>query len=208
MIETQTVETQTVETGASIAQRVTLDIPDSMDAQVRRIELELDSGHVYHAVVGSTAVREALIEQLVDTALAAIVPADGGLIGNLKVWENLVLPAAFHGSPRYSELEESAARLFAESGISGERFEQLCMILPDHLSRFERRLCAFVRAMLTEPRVMVYDSLFDGLSREDTGKVLAFDQAFHGRFPLGTSLHLTADLPTLPDLGAHCSFNL
>lgn len=189
-------------------QRVTLDIAEGMAGGVRRIELELDAGRIYHAIARSDASREAVIERLVDTGLAAIVPADGGLIGNLKVWENLVLPAAYHGTPRYRELEERAARLFAESGVSGAQFEDLCMALPDHLSQFERRLCAFVRAMLTEPRIMVYDSLFDGLSREDMGKALAFDRTFHGRFPLGTSLYLTADLPTLPDLGAHCTFNL
>ena len=58
-----------IETAASIAQRVTLDISDSMDAQVHRVELELDSGRVYHAIVWSTAVREALIERLVDTGV-------------------------------------------------------------------------------------------------------------------------------------------
>lgn len=191
---------------AGIVPRVTLDVAEG--GAVRRVELELNAGHVYHAVIGSTAVREALIERLVDTALAAIVPADGGLIGNLKVWENLALPAAYHGGARNRELEEGATRLFAEFGISGAGFEKLCTTLPDHLNRFERRLCAFVRAMLTEPQIMAYDSLFDGLTREETGKVLAFDRTFHARFPLGTSLHLTADLPTLPNLGAHRTFNL
>jgi ABC-type multidrug transport system ATPase subunit len=193
-----------------VVQRVTLDIADNMDAQVRRVELDLDSGHVYHAVVGSTAVREALIEQLVETTLAAIVPADGGLIGNLRIWENLVLPAAYHGdgAPRYRELEERAARVFAEFGVTGASFDALCTTLPDHLGRFERRLCAFVRSMLDGPRIMVYDSLFDGLSREETGKVLAFDRSYHSQYPLGTSLHLTADLPALPDLGAHRTFHL
>ena len=189
-----------------MARRVTLEITGASHGQ--RIELELNCGHVYHAIAGPTAFRQAVIERLVDTGLAAIVPADGGLIGNLKVWENLVLPAAYHGVAQNRELEERATRLFAEFGISGTSFEALCATLPDHLNRFERRLCAFVRAMLTEPQITVYDSLFDGLTREETGKVLAFDRSFHGRFPLGTSLHLTADLPTLPDLGAHCTFNL
>lgn len=200
--------TEVTEAAAGITRRVALDISAGMDAQVRRVELELDSGHVYLAIIGSTAVREALIERLVDTGLAAIVPADGGLIGNLKAWENLVLPAAYHGGAQNRELEERATHLFAELGISGADFEKLCTTLPDRLNRFERRLCAFVRAMLTEPLIMVYDSLFDGLTREETGKVLTFDRSFHGRFPLGTSLHLTADLPTLPDLGAHRTFNL
>jgi predicted ABC-type transport system involved in lysophospholipase L1 biosynthesis ATPase subunit len=191
-----------------MVRHLTLDIAAGMDEPACRIELELNAGRVYHAIARSAAAREAVIEHLVDTGVAAIVPADGGLMGNLKVWENLVLPAAYHGTPQYRELEERAARLFAESGVSGERFEHLCMMLPDRLSRFEQRLSAFVRAMLSEPRIMVYDSLFDGLSREETGKVLAFDRTFHAQFPLGTSLHLTADLPTLPDLGAHRTFQL
>ena len=191
-----------------VGQRLTLELPEDMAGKVRRIELELNSGHVYHAIAGTTSLRRAVIERLVDTELAAIVQADGGLIGNLKVWENLVLPAAYHGGAQNRELEERATRLFAEFGISGAGFERLCTTLPDHLNRFERRLCAFVRAMLTEPQIMVYDSLFDGLTREETGKVLCFDRSFHGRFPLGTSLHLTADLPTLPDLDAHRTFHL
>lgn len=191
-----------------VVQRLTLDIPQGTAGEACRIELELNSGQVYHVVARSAAFRRTLIDWLVDTKLAAIVQADGGLIANLKVWENLVLPAAYHGNVQYRELEERAASLFAEFGIAGAGFAKLCTILPDHLNRFERRLCAFVRAMLTEPQIMVYDSLFDGLTREETGKVLAFDRSFHGRFPLGTSLHLTTDLPTLPDLGAHRTFNL
>ena len=197
-----------IEAIASIAQRVTLDVPDRGNARIHRIELELGAGHVYHAIVKSAPVREAVIERLVDTALAAIVPSNGGLIGNLKVWENLALPAAYHGAPEYRELEQRAARVFAEFGVSGARFEALCTALPDHLGRFEQRLCAFVRAMLSGPQIMVYDSLFDGLTRDETGMVLAFDRVFHGQYPLGTSLHLTADLPTLPDLGAHRTFHL
>jgi len=38
--------------------------------------------------------------------------------------------------------------------------------------------------------------------------VLAFDRSYHTQYPLGTSLHLTADLPKLPDLGAHGTFHL
>ncbi len=187
---------------------LTLAIPGLGTGQIHRLDFELDLGHVYHALVRSAPVREAMIEKLADMPFAAIVPADGGLIGNLKVWENLVLPAAYHGSPRNSDLEPIAAAVLAGFGISGASFEALCTTLPDHLDRFERRLCAFVRAMLTQPRLMVYDSLFDGLTREETGKVLQFDPAYRARFPAGTSVHLTADLPGLPEVGAHRTFHL
>lgn len=193
---------------AGAARSLVLDIPVSPGGQAQRIELEVNSGHVYHIISETAAIRNEVIARLVHPEGAAVVQADGGLIGNLKVWENLVLPATYHSDARILELEERARGLFAEFGISGARFEQLCTSLPDELNRFERRLCAFVRAMLTEPQLVVYDSLFDGLTREETAKLLHFDRRFHDRVPLGTSLHLTADLPTLPDLGAKRTFHL
>jgi len=201
-----TTSRKTPESTAGTVPSLTLEVEDG--GETRRIELDLEAGHVYHAVVGDAAVRKVLVERLVETALAAIVPVDGGLIGNLKVWENLLLPSAYHRGAQSSELEQRATTLFAEFGVSGATFETLCTTLPDHLGRFQRRLCAFVRAVLTEPRIMVYDSLFEGLSRDETGMALTFDQVFHARFPLGTSLHLTGDLPTLPELGAHRIFKL
>ena len=190
---------------AGTEQRLVLEIPDAAGA--RLIELELNAGRIYHAIVGSPAAGDTLIEQTVNTSIAAIVPADGGLIGNLKVWENLVLPAAYHAAPRYSELEQRAACIFAELGIGGERCESICRLLPDHLDRFERRLAAFVRAMLSEPEIIVYDSPFEGLSRAQIGEVLRFDGVYHRSFPLGTSLFVTPDLPHLPDMGAHRVFH-
>jgi len=190
------------------ARSLSLDIPEGPGGHAQHIELELDGGHVYHVVTARSAVRNALVERLVHAEGAAVVRADGGLIGNLKAWENLVLPATFHTEARVLELEANARRLFAEFGVSGAQFEQLCTRFPDDLNRYERRLFAFVRAMLTEPQIIVYDSLFDGLTREETGKVVRFDRQFHERFPLGTSLHVTVDLPTLPDLGARRTFQL
>lgn len=191
----------------SAARTLSIAIPAGSGGQ-SDIELELGGGHVYHVVTTRGAIRSAIAERLVHAENAAVVRADGGLIGNLKAWENLVLPATYHTDARVLDLEANATQLFAEFGVSGADFERLCSSFPDELDRFERRLCAFVRAMLTEPQFVVYDSLFNGLTREETGKVVGFDRRFHARFPLGTSLHLTADLPTLPDLGAQRTFHL
>ena len=192
----------------SAARALSIDIPESHDGNSQHIELELDGGHLYHVVTARSAIRNAIVERLVDAEGAAVVRADGGLIGNLKAWENLVLPATYHTNARVLDLEANARHLFAEFGVSGADFERLCSRLPEELNRFERRLCAFVRAMLTEPQFVVYDSLFNGLTREETVKVVSFDRRFHERFTRGTSLHLTADLPTLPDLGARRTFHL
>jgi len=188
--------------------RVKLEVPQPGAADVHCLELELDCGNVYHAIVRSVRMREDIIERLVRTACAAVVPAGGGLIANLKVWENLALPAAYHGAPNYVALERQAAEILAEFDVTGTAFEALCARLPDHLDRFQRRLCAFVRALLTGPRLLVYDALFDGLTREETAKVLAFDAAYRRRLPQGTSLHLSPDRHMLPDVGASRTFHL
>jgi ABC-type multidrug transport system ATPase subunit len=188
--------------------RLALDIREPDSGSVHHIELELGAGRVYHVIAKTHRTRAAILEQLVQTGFAAIVPADGGLINNLKIWENMVLPAAYHGSPRYAALEERAAAILAKFDIAGDKFSMLCSSLPGNLGRFDRRLCAFVRALLTEPGLLVYDSVYDGLTREETEKVLAFDPTYRHWFPLGTSLHLTADLHVLPDFGAHQSFTL
>jgi len=193
---------------AETEHRLLLEVPDPQTGQTHRIELELGSGRVYQAIVRSPRMREEVIERLAGTACAAVVPADGGLIANLKVWENLALPAAYHGASSYADLEGQAVKIFAEFDVSGAGFESLCAMLPDHLDRYRRRLCAFVRALLTAPRLLVCDSLFEGLTRDETARVLAFDAAYRRRVPEGTSLHLSPDLHMLPDIGACRTFQL
>lgn len=186
--------------------RLTIEFTDSIGGPPHRLDLELGRGHTYHAIATSEAVRDALIEQLVTLSPAIIVPDDGGLIGNLRVWENLVLPISYHGSPHYGALEASAADIFSEFGFAGERFASVCTLHPDRLGRFERRLVAFVRAMLCEPEIIVYDSLLSGLNREETAKALDFDRLFHRTRAARTSLFVTADLAVRPDFGAHRVF--
>lgn len=195
-------------TAAEIDRSLLIEVSDPDTAQTHCLELELGSGRVYQAVVHSPRVREDVMEQVARAPFAAIVPASGGLIANLKVWENLALPAAYHGSPHYAELERRAADILAEFDVAGVKFEALCSMLPDHLDRFERRLCAFVRALLTEPRLLLYDSVFDGLNRKQTARVLTFDAAYRRRVPQGTSLYLSADMHSLPDVGASHTFHL
>src|SRR5260221_1578028 len=128
-----------------------------------RVDLALNAGQRYRAVVGSPGLKVQLYRGLDELAPLGVVAGDGGLIGNLKVWENLVLPVAYRGGAPLGELEARAAALFREFGILRARFAELCAALPERLTAFERRLAGFVRAMLAEPEIMVYDALFDGL---------------------------------------------
>jgi phospholipid/cholesterol/gamma-HCH transport system ATP-binding protein len=174
----------------------------------QQLEFELNRGRTYQVITSDPQVHRTLVAQLNDTGLAAVVPPDGGLIGNLKVWENLVLPRAYHGRPRYAELESRAERVYGEFGIVGSAFKTICAGLPDRLDRFERRLTAFARAILAEPEIMVYDSLFEGLTKTDVETLLGFDRVFHMYFPFRTSVYVTPDAAKLPEVGAHRTYRL
>ena len=158
-----------------------------------RVNLTLDAGQRYRAVVGKPALKAQLFRALSELAPVGVVAGDGGLIGNLKVWENLVLPVAYRGGAPLAELEARAERLFREAGILRARFAELCAGLPDRLSAFERRLAVFVRAMLAEPEIMVYDALFDGLARADAERAAGFDRVFQLHFPFRTALFVNSE---------------
>jgi predicted ABC-type transport system involved in lysophospholipase L1 biosynthesis ATPase subunit len=161
------------------------------------ISLELDRGRAYR-LVADDAVRSDIIDQLARTGSAALVPADGGLIGNLKVWENLALPLAWQAKSSYAEIEARARAILEPFGFAGERFATLCRALPERLSRFEWRIVAFTRAMLIEPEVMIYDRLFEGLTQSQAEQARRLDAVFHLHFPFRTSIYLESD--TLPQL--------
>ena len=174
----------------------------------RRLDLTLNAGHRYRAIVPRPALKAQLVRKLGEAAPVAIVAARGGLVGNLKVWENLVLPIAYRGDARLDELEARAEKLFGELGVLRSRFAELCALLPDRLSEFERRLAAFVRAMLAEPEITVYDGLFDGLTRAEIDKATRFDRLFRLHFPFRTAIYVDAEDPMLPALGGYPVFNL
>jgi predicted ABC-type transport system involved in lysophospholipase L1 biosynthesis ATPase subunit len=178
----------------------------------RRLDLALNCGQRYRAIVARPALKAQLMRKLGETAPLAIVAARGGLIGNLKVWENLILPIAYseneRGAAPLDQLEARAESLFRELGVLRERFAELCALLPDRLSEFERRLTAFVRAMLAEPEIIVYDGLFDGLSRAEIDKAARFDRLFRLHFPFRTALYVDAEDPMLPALRAYPMFHL
>lgn len=186
--------------------KFSLAIADMEGAALKRIALMLSEGRTYRAVVRSAALQKSLVASFAESDLAAVVPPDGGFVGNLKVWENLVLPAAYHGQPQLEELDARAGSIFRRIGGDGRSGAELCAQPPGRLSHLELRRAAFVRAMLVEPEIMVYDSLFEGLTRAEVEQVLAFDRVFHLYFPFRTSIWVDLELPMLPEVAARETF--
>jgi hypothetical protein len=172
-----------------------------------RVTLELDRGRCYH-VLAAEAAREELVRHLVEASHVAVVAPGGGLIGNLAIWENLSLPVSWRARAPRPSLAAEASALFGEIGFDAQRFSVLCMEMPEALSAFEAKAVSFVRAMLLEPEILVYDRLFEGLGPVETARALRFHQLFSVRLPFRTSVFMESEASLPAALPAWRAYDL
>ncbi|HMK13479.1 MAG TPA: hypothetical protein VK460_00490 [Burkholderiales bacterium] len=194
-------------TGITIEGReFSLAFPAKEGGEPKRIALTLSEGFTYRAVVRSASQQRRLVASFAESELAAVVPPEGGFVGNLRVWENLVLPASYHVEQDIEQLDIRAGSIFRRLKGYRRSGQELCAQQPMELSHIELRCAAFVRAMLVEPEIMVYDSLFKGLRSFEVDQVLEFDRVFHLYFPFRTSIWVDLELPTLPEIAVRETF--
>ncbi|MDO8991360.1 MAG: hypothetical protein Q7U91_17175 [Sideroxyarcus sp.] len=148
----------------------------------------LQTGYSYCLVVRSESQRAALLKNLGEQPGVVIVPHNGGLVSNLRVWENIILPVQYHGIEVAGKLEDNVVQLLVQCGLEDEiAVSGLLLKLPDQLTLYEKRLVGFVRAMLMSPELIIYDSMNEGLSRKELARVVKFDKVFRLYFPFRTS---------------------
>jgi predicted ABC-type transport system involved in lysophospholipase L1 biosynthesis ATPase subunit len=112
-------------------------------------------------------------------ALSPIV----GLINNLNAWENISLPAAYHGKPSLAEVATITQEVLDVFGVEPRSF---LARVPDELGKLERKIAAFARLMIAGPELALIESLNDGLSRAECARVAGFEQEYRRRHPAGT----------------------
>lgn len=141
-------------------------------------------------------------ERLKRLEAVGYVAAEGGLLGNLKIWENLLLPQGARPAAArivdFDELEGRVIEAFAVAGIDEARAIGLMPKTPDRLSRFERVVCALVRCHLAGFRLLVGDRVFDGLDTGRSGRVAALTDWLRGRHE-GSALLLLHHSSSVPD---------
>jgi phospholipid/cholesterol/gamma-HCH transport system ATP-binding protein len=122
-----------------------------------------------------------------------VVPEHGGLISNLKVWENILLPRDYHASIDAAGIEARMLGFFREFGFTDDDTARLMGCLPDTLPALEKRLAALMRAMLTDADVLIYDYLFAGVERGSATRLVALTGEYQRRRAGRVSLHVCAD---------------
>ena len=110
-----------------------------------------------------------------------------GLITNLNAWENIALPAAYHGAPPLEQVAMLAREVLAAFGAQPRHF---LARIPDELGMLERKMAAFVRSLVTAPELMVFDALEDGLSYAECRHAARFEAEYRARQPQGTVLYV------------------
>ena len=102
---------------------------------------------------------------------------DGGLITNLKIWENIVLPLHARGlASSEAEIEQLEERLIEVLGAAGYQEDWIHTNLQesaDRLSDLERIACGVARCFLSGFRVLVADSLYDGIDSVRAARLTA-----------------------------------
>lgn len=97
----------------------------------------------------------------------AWLPEHGGMISNLKAWENLTLPLWYHGKRRPASAEEKVRRWLASLGVAEDEMPGLMASPIGKLRSIERKLLGLARCLLQEPQLIVLDAgFFNGLMAE------------------------------------------
>ncbi|MGZ3253678.1 MAG: hypothetical protein ACXU7D_05165 [Burkholderiaceae bacterium] len=153
------------------------------------LAFELGSGMCF-GILGAPLLHTAQWQQqLPPSPKTAYVQSDGGLISNLRVGENMILPAVYHFDTLPEKLETGIVSILAELGYDNIAATALLAKLPADLTVFERRLVSFVRAVILEPAVIVYDSLWADLSEDELERVSGFDTIFRKHCPASVSIY-------------------
>ncbi len=98
----------------------------------------------------------------------AHVRVDGGLLANLRVWENVVLPVRQRFSTsEVDDLEAEILAAFAACGRDEERAGRLLQERVEELSDGEQVLVMLVRGHLNRPEVVLCERAFGGLPDEE-----------------------------------------
>jgi ABC-type transporter Mla maintaining outer membrane lipid asymmetry ATPase subunit MlaF len=155
------------------------------------VPLILERGYSHNIVLHTDEEHKALLLAISEDDGIWIVPENGGMITNLRVWENITLPVRFHGVEIIGDVSVKIVQLLKLCGWHDEiSISSLMRKQPEQLSLYEKRVIAFVRTMLLEPESICFDFLYRGLIKSESESASKFVQVYRQLFPFGTTISL------------------
>lgn len=86
------------------------------------------------------------------------IAANGSLISNLKIWENITLPLWYHARRDVVETEKIVTHWLAGLGMAHEAFAEFLAASPDSVEPWQLKLAGLLRALVQMPKVLVVDA--------------------------------------------------
>jgi ABC-type multidrug transport system ATPase subunit len=103
----------------------------------------------------------------------AWVAANGGLISNLKVWENVTLPLWHHFRHDVVEAERRIRYWLELLGVEPVSYADLMASPPASLASWQRKLVGLLRGLVQMPQLLVLDAnLFESIDESTAAKWL------------------------------------
>lgn len=100
---------------------------------------------------------DALVDTLWSYGRVAVLDAPACLVNNLRVWENLILPAWYHHGGRLCDWEAPLAAQLTSCGLDEAESQRLLVSLPAMLTLDERRWLILLRAAVLHPEYLAVD---------------------------------------------------
>lgn len=132
----------------------------------------------------------------------ALIWENGGIISNLKVWENIALPLWFHRGIKPESIEGRVIDFFKKFDMDVPFLSGYMARLPGTLPAFDKRLICLIRSILMEPELIIYDDVFIGLKMERANRLREVADGFHRENPQRTSIYLASTEESLMDIKA------
>ena len=136
-----------------------------------------DTGEVFIFDKEIYSIPEKELEELFKKI--AVVWRYGGLISNLTIWDNIMLPVIYHREKDLKDMEEKVIQLCKMLDIDMRWGSQFSKKLCGSLSIDEKRLISFIRAFIIDPDIILYDSVFEGFDEKMVNILLQLTHKFH-----------------------------
>jgi ABC-type sugar transport system ATPase subunit len=154
------------------------------------------SGRSYRVTARNEAILSRLVREALNCPAAELVPRSGGLLSNLSVLENIVLPGVYHRRVATAGIAERVYEVFAACELDRSQAEALCERAVPDLDAFERRLVMVARSLLMRPAVLLMERIFEGLTARDMERVAGFGGFYRRAVAGGTVVYF--DLAGMP----------